>query len=160
MPKQKVFTRVTLGIIIGLLSVNCAKLGLQPNHEPISGEDISVYNLADGQLEFRVKVTGMTSTLWITADLVNNSDTSLTFDPNTLLQFSDPSCVANNDFEKIDNTSVPSKSFQRFRYSFQLYSKRKNSPEYARCKDKPLHFRVDGLLLGQNLVKPISFSVD
>lgn len=128
--------------------------------KPLTGENVHVYSLANGRIEFRMKVSGLTSTLWISAELINLSDDNLTFDPEHLLRFDDPECLEDREYEKIEKNALGPQESQVMRYTFRLYARKKSAPQYAQCKEKPLKFKVDGLLLNNLVVQPLTLTIE
>lgn len=139
--------------------LSCAEIEKATAPKPLEGADVTVYDLAEGQVEFRMKITGLTSTVWMTTELVNKSNKEVYFDSNTLVQFSDPTCMGKRDYEDIPATTLKPQARQLLHYSFQLYAKRKNSPEFERCKDQPLRFVVSGLQINAVEAKPFTFTI-
>ncbi len=137
----------------------CAEFEKATAPKPLVGEDVSVYDLADGQVEFRMKITGLTSTIWMTTELINKSDKDVYFDSKTLVKFEDSTCLSKRDFDDIPNTILKPKAHQILHYSFQLLAKRSNSPEYERCKAQPLRFVVSGLQINAIEAKQFSFTI-
>ncbi|OFZ19217.1 MAG: hypothetical protein A2Z20_05055 [Bdellovibrionales bacterium RBG_16_40_8] len=127
--------------------------------KPLVGKDIHVYNLAANQVELRLKVSGLTSTMWVTAELVNNSGQFLSFQTRELLQFDDPECLNNQEFETPRATVLYPKERVLLHYTFRLHALQKHSTQYEKCKGKPIKFKVDGLLLNNEIVQPITLTI-
>lgn len=142
---QNSFKIIFLSGII-LLSA-CESVQKLSEPKPLEGKNVSVHPLGAGEVDFRLKVSGLTSTLWLTAELVNNSTETVNFETLKLLQFADPSCLENQDFEKPRTETLAPNERQLVRYSFKLHASQKHSPEYERCKDQALKFTVSGVQL-------------
>jgi hypothetical protein len=138
-----------------LLSLSgCGQL-LKTNQVPLSGEDVSVHSLADSQVELRMKISGLTSNLWITAELYNNSGQVLQLTSQNMLSFQEEKCL--DVREEINEILSPLQPQERrqFRFSYYWKGRKKNDPMYEECQTKPLRFTLNGLVLGENkLVVP------
>lgn len=158
--KLRAFSAVfSLSLLMGSL-IGCETFNKLRKPKPLVGKDVQVYDLADGKINFRMKVSGFTSTLWITTELVNNSsDENVEFSPPALLQFSEPSCLENQEFEQVDSTSLSPHERRLVRFEFKLYGKQKHSSHYERCKDAPLKFTVSGIKLGVKDIAPLSLTI-
>ena len=132
-------------LVLSLFSVGCQTIEKLNEPKPLEGPNVSVYPLGDGQVDLRLKVSTLTSTLWVTTELVNNSTEPVVFETPKLLQFQDPSCLENQEFEKPRVETLAPNERQIVRYSFQLYSQQKRSPAYERCRDQALKFTVSGV---------------
>jgi hypothetical protein len=111
----------------------------------LSGEGVTTHSLADGQIELKMKISALTSNLWITTELFNNSGQELHLQTADLIEFENPECFEVRD--QIENTAAPirTQEFSRFRYSYFWKGRRKSDPLYETCLVKPMRFTLRGI---------------
>jgi hypothetical protein len=157
---QNKFHTILLFIVFSFTISACESFERLKEPKPLEGKDVNVYSLGDGQVEFRLKATGFTSTLWVTTELVNNSSDVLTFDTANLLQFEDISCLEDKEFEKPRAESLKPNERQQVHYTFKLYALQKHSPEYERCKTVPLKFAINSIKRNEKPVEVKTLTIE
>jgi hypothetical protein len=158
MRKQKLYLFcVVFMTAIGLTA--CETFDKIREPKPLTGENVHVYNMADGQIEFRMKVTGLTSTLWVTTELVNNSSRNISYVAEELLQFVAKECVEGQDIDAPPGSQIVPNGRQLIRYTYRLLSEKKSSPMYEQCKNVPLKFKVSTVRLDNSDVAPITLTI-
>jgi hypothetical protein len=136
--------------IFGL--VGCEKL-LKTDQAPLTGDDVSVHSLADSQVQVRMKISGLTSNLWVTAEIYNNSGQVLQLASQNLIMFQDEKCLdVREEINEILSPLQPQER-RRFRFSYYWKGRKKKDPLYEECKEKPLRFTLNGLMLGEKKVQ-------
>lgn len=138
--------------------LGCSQL-LKTEQVPLSGDDVSVQSLADSQIELRMKISGLTSNLWITAEIYNNSGQVLQLASQNLISFQDEKCL--DVREEINEILSPlqQQERKRFRFSYYWKGRKKNDPLYEECKAKPLRFTLNGLTLGEKKIQVPNWTI-
>ena len=157
--RLKFFKIFLFALSLGFTLTACESFQTVNEAKTLEGPDVSTYSLALGAVEFRLKVSGLTSSLWITTELINKSNRVLIYTTRDLLQFEDASCLEDQRFESRETGTLKPNERQIIRYTFRLYAAQKYSPEYERCKAQPLRFKIGGLSLGGEVVAPLSFTI-
>ncbi len=137
--------KILFSLLSALLLSSCETVNRLNEPQPLEGSNVSIYPLGDGQVDLRLKVSGLTSTLWITTELVNHSTQTVIFETPKLLQFQDSTCLEDQEFEKPRTETLAPNERQIVRYSFRLHSEQKRSPAYERCRAQALKFTVGGV---------------
>ena len=138
--------------------LGCSSIKLTQNR-PLDGQDVSRHSLADGQVELRLKVSELTSNVWLTTEIINNSASPLSFNSENLISVENTTCLVNFHFEKSLTGSLNPSERVQLRYSYQDKGKQKYSDLYEECRSVPLRFKVSGLSLGDQSVAPIQLTV-
>jgi len=157
----KIFTRGTLLAAIAaaataaaLLLSGCANT-IQRQQKPLTGEGVSHHTLAKGDVELSMKISSLTSNVWITTELLNQSANDLELNTAELIAFENNQCIEVRD--AVTGSTEPLKPQERrlFRASYFWKGKRKSDPLYDTCKQLPIRFTITGLKLqGEAVTAP------
>lgn len=158
--RSEFFSSLFLTGAMAVFASGCQQMEKIKEPKPLAGADVSEHTLADGKIGLKLKVTGLTSTVWFTTEIVNKSSEPVGYSAKDLISFDHQECVREFDVEENKAGVLQPNERVLLRYSFSNLAKQKRSPEYENCRFTPTKLQVSGLTLGNAFVEPIRVTIE